>query len=76
MKLSHLKEERGFAMVTAIVLMALMFGLGLVALRAVDTNSNRTREQRVRESALALDEGVLYAQSLVLATKWANAQNP
>jgi Tfp pilus assembly protein PilX len=71
-----LKEERGFAMVTAIVLMALMFGLGLAALRAVESNSHRSREQRVRESTLALDEGVLYAQSLVLATKWANALNP
>jgi len=76
MTISTLKDERGFAMVTAIVLMALMFGLGLVALNATEKNSNRTREQRVRESSLALDEGVLYAQSLVLATKWANALNP
>ena len=76
MRISTVKDERGFAMVTAIVLMALMLGMGLVALRAADGNSHRTREQRVRESALALDEGVLYAQSLVLATKWANALNP
>jgi Tfp pilus assembly protein PilX len=76
MTLSTLKQERGFAMVTAIVLMALMFGLGLVALHAAENNSHRSREQRVRESSLALDEGVLYAQSLVLATKWANALNP
>ena len=69
-------DERGFAVVTAIVLMALMFGVGLVALKAADSSSKRTREQRVRESTLALDEGVLYAQSLVLATKWANALNP
>ena len=73
MKLSMTKQESGFAMVTAIVLMALMFGLGLVALHAAESNSDRSREQRVRESSLALDEGVLYAQSLVLATKWANA---
>ena len=76
MRISTIKDERGFAMVTAIVLMALMFGMGLVALRAADSNSHRTREQRVRESTLALDEGVLYAQSLVLATKWPNAVNP
>ena len=71
-----MKDERGFAMITAIVLMALMFGMGLVALKAAESNSDRSREQRVRESSLALDEGVLYAQSLVLATKWANALNP
>jgi len=76
MTITNLKEERGFAVVTAIVLMALMFGVGLVALKMADTNSSRSREQRVRESSLALDEGVLYAQSLVLATKWANATNP
>jgi Tfp pilus assembly protein PilX len=76
MTVSKFKQERGFAMVTAIVLMALMFGLGLVALRAAENNSHRSRKQRVRESSLALDEGVLYAQSLVLATTWANALNP
>ena len=75
MTISTIKQEQGFAMVTAIVLMALMLGLGLVALRAAETNSHRGREQRVRESSLALDEGVLYAQSQVLATKWANAGN-
>jgi Tfp pilus assembly protein PilX len=76
MTVARFKQERGFAMVTAIVLLSLMFGLGLVALRATETNSHRSREQRVRESSLSLDEGVLYAQSLVLATKWANALNP
>ena len=73
MTVARFKQERGFAMVTAIVLLSLMFGVGLVALRATETNSHRSREQRVRESSLSLDEGVLYAQSLVLATKWANA---
>jgi Tfp pilus assembly protein PilX len=76
MSISSVRQQDGFAMVTAIVLMALMFGLGLVALRVAETNANRGREQRVRESSLALDEGVLYAQSLVLATKWANATQP
>ena len=69
MTISTLREERGFAMVTAIVLMALMFGLGLVARNATESNSKRTQDHRVRESSLALDEGVLYAQSVVLATK-------
>jgi Tfp pilus assembly protein PilX len=76
MTVARFKQERGFAMVTAIVLLSLMFGVGLVALRVTETNSHRSREQRVRESSLSLDEGVLYAQSLVLATKWANALNP
>jgi Tfp pilus assembly protein PilX len=76
MTISTMKDERGFAMVTAIVLMALMLGLGLAALQMTESNSSRTREQRVRESALQLGEGVLYAQSLVLTTKWANEEQP
>jgi Tfp pilus assembly protein PilX len=76
MKLVHAREESGFALVVAIVLMALMLAMGIAALGLVDSDSGRTREQRVRESALQLDEGVLYAQSLVLSTKWPNASNP
>ena len=76
MTISNLSNERGFAVVTAVVLMALMLSLGLVALSMTDTGSKGSREQRVRESALQLDEGVLYAQSLVLTTKWANARQP
>ena len=62
-------------MVTAIVLMALMLGLGIAALGLTDSESSRTQEQRARESALQLDEGVLYAQSLVLSTLWPNEEN-
>ena len=76
MKLVHAREEGGFAMIVAIVLMTLMLGLGIAALGLTDTEAKRTGEQRIRESALQLDEGVLYAQSLVLSTKWANANNP
>ena len=36
----------------------------------------RTGEQRVRESSLTLDEGVLYAQSFVLATTGPTRANP
>ena len=76
MRNATLQDERGFAMVVAIVLMGLMLGLGIAALGLVDSESGRTREQRVRESSLQLDEGVLYAQSLVMSTKWPSALNP
>ena len=39
----------------------------------IDTGTQRTREQRERESALNVDEGVLYAQSLVMQTAWPSA---
>ena len=76
MRHASVQDERGFAIVVAMVLMALMLGLGIAALGMVDSDSSRTREQRVRESTLQLDEGVLYAQSLVMSTKWPSALNP
>ena len=76
MRHARVQDERGFAIVVALVIMALMLGLGIAALGMVDSDSSRTREQRVRESTLQLDEGVLYAQSLVMSTKWPSALNP
>ena len=76
MRKATVQNESGFAMVVAIVLMGLMLGLGIATLGLVDSESGRTREQRVRESTLQLDEGVLYAQSLVMSTKWPSEVNP
>jgi Tfp pilus assembly protein PilX len=65
-----LKDERGWVLVTATILTTVMLAIGLVAAGLIDADMKRTREQRERETALNLDEGVLYAQSLVLASTW------
>jgi hypothetical protein len=66
-------DEGGWVLVTAAVLMAVMLSIGLVALKLVDNDSHRTREQREMESSLNLDEGALYAQSLILGQYWPTA---
>jgi hypothetical protein len=63
-------DERGWVMVSAIVLSMIMLSIAMVAATMVDTGTHRTREQRERESALNVDEGVLYAQSLVMQSNW------
>ena len=67
---SHLSDERGWVIVSATILTMLMLAIGLAAAALIDNGTARTREQRERESALNVDEGVLYAQSLVMQTAW------
>lgn len=69
----RLGDERGWVLVSATVLTLLMLSIGLAAAGLIDNEQRRTREQRERESALNLDEGVLYAQSLVMANAWPSA---
>jgi hypothetical protein len=73
---AQLSEERGWVLVSATVLMAIMLSIGLVAIGLIDSDTHRTRESREAESSLNLDEGVLYAQSLVLAQRWPTADAP
>jgi hypothetical protein len=68
----RLQDERGWMLVTATVLMTMMLSVTIVALGLLDADNNRTRNDREAESALNLDEGVLYSQSLVLAQLWPN----
>ena len=67
---NRIQDEGGWVLVTATILTTVMMAIALVAAGLMDADQNRVREQRERETALNLDEGVLYAQSLVLATAW------
>ena len=62
--------EEGWALVTAVALMAIMLVVGAATLASVDFESKQTRQQRELESSLNLAEGVLYAQAFALARKW------
>ncbi len=66
----RLHNEDGWVLVTGIVLMAAMVTVALASLAVVDTGQKRTREQRERETALNLTEGVLYSQGFALAQRW------
>ncbi len=67
---SELRGEEGYAVPIALSVLSIMLVIGLAVLATVDTGSQRTREQRVRESALSLTEGALYSQGAVLARNW------
>lgn len=67
---AHDSGERGSVLVTAIILVSLMLTLGLASFAFIDTQQHRALEQRQRESALNLAEGVLYTQGFVLAQSW------
>jgi len=71
----RLADEQGWVLVSATILTLIMLSIGLVAAGLIDNTTRRTREQRERESALNVDEGVLYAQSLVMQTSWPSSPN-
>ena len=64
------RGEEGIVLVTAVILTAVMLGVGLALLSTVDSGQNAVREQRERESALNLAEGALLAQGFSLASSW------
>jgi hypothetical protein len=64
------KDERGWALLVAMVVMALLLGLGLATLALVDTQQSQSRQQRIRESSFNLAEGMLYSSSQILARRW------
>jgi hypothetical protein len=73
---SLVSDERGWVIVSATILTTLMLAIGLAAAALIDSGTARSRDQRERESALNVDEGVLYAQSLVMQTAWpSSAEN-
>lgn len=69
-------SESGWAMVTAVALMAIMLTLGLATFAAVDNGTSQSRKQREMESSLNLAEGALYAQALALARAWPAGMQP
>src|SRR3954451_13492733 len=64
------RDERGFVVLTAIVLMALMLTFGLALLKIVDSQARQSRTDRTSESAFNLAEGLLYAESQLLQQNW------
>jgi len=64
---ARLRQEDGNVLVIAVTMMALMMGLGSAALSTVDTQTDTVLKERRHESSFNLAEGVLNAQTFVLA---------
>jgi hypothetical protein len=60
-------DERGIVLVIAITMVALMLVIGASALSTVDTQTDVVKRERQHESSFNLAEGVLNAQTFVLA---------
>lgn len=65
-----LRDEGGWALATSIVMLAIMLVAGLAVFALADTGQQRSRQQRERETALNVAEGVLYSQGFTLAQNW------
>jgi hypothetical protein len=63
-------NEDGGLLVTSIIVLTSMLTITLASFALVDTGQQRTLDQRQRETALNLTEGVLYSQGFALAQKW------
>jgi Tfp pilus assembly protein PilX len=63
-------SERGWALVTAVIVMSLMMGVGLATYSYVDTEVEQSANERTRESSFNYAEGVLNAQAFVLSRAW------
>jgi Tfp pilus assembly protein PilX len=69
----RLKEESGVALISALVLMGAMFGLGLATLSTVDVQSKESGASRVRETAFNLAEAAMNAQIFQMSSDWPGA---
>lgn len=65
-----LTEERGTALLTSLVLMTSMMGLGVATLSMVDTQDAQSVAGRQRETAFNVAEAVMGAQVFQLARDW------
>ena len=67
---ARLRREDGWILASSITILAIMLMLALAAVALVDMGTKRSRQQRERESALNLSEGVLFSQGFILARQW------
>jgi Tfp pilus assembly protein PilX len=72
----NLQREEGWVVVTAVIVMSLMMGIGLATYATVDTQQGQSRIERERDSSFNLAESAFYAETFVLGRDWPTAANP
>jgi hypothetical protein len=65
-----LRNERGNALVTAVLVVAMMAGLGTAMVSIVDTQTSESRVQRSTDTTFNLAEGALNAEAFLLGRNW------
>jgi type II secretory pathway pseudopilin PulG len=66
----RLNCEDGWALVTAMIVITIMIGIGLATVAYVDGQQREAAGERKRESSFNLSEGALNAQLFVLSRNW------
>jgi hypothetical protein len=67
---ARLRDERGSALITAIVLLTIMLSMSLAVLKLVDTETQQSGINRNRESAFNIAEAAMNAQIFALSQNW------
>jgi Tfp pilus assembly protein PilX len=70
---NNLRREEGWVVVTAVIVIGLMMGIGLATYATVDTQTAQSRVERERDSSFNLGESALYAEAFVLGRDWPSA---
>ena len=69
----RLSDERGSALVTALLVMFVLVAFSMTVASLVDTDQADSRRERERESSFNVTEGALNAQIYQLSTRWPSA---
>lgn len=67
---SRVRDEQGWVLVTALLLMTAMLGIGLALLSVVDTQTKASANERVADATFNLAEGVLNSDAFLLSRNW------
>lgn len=70
---NNLRRDEGWVVVTAVIVIGLMMGIGLATYATVDTQTAQSRVERERDASFNLGESALYAEAFVLGRDWPTA---
>src|SRR5215203_6033896 len=66
----RLRNQDGYAVATAMIVMSMMLMIGLATLAFADSETNSSNRERVHESRLNLTEGVIAAEIFQMSRSW------
>jgi hypothetical protein len=66
----RLRSESGWALVTGMMMMALMMSIGLATYSFTDSQTRQSASSRDQEASFGYGEGVLSSEAFLLSSKW------
>lgn len=72
---ARIESEQGSALVTAVLVMAIMMSIAVPLMSIVDTQQRMTSAERLHEGSFSLTDAVLNAQVFVLSNNWPADEN-